>query len=249
MGLPPADAALLCAVAFATSALSALVGLAGGITLLAVMLLWLDPLVAIPLHGWIQLASNASRVGFQRRHVEPGIAARFALLLLPAGWLALGLARELPADALRGAIGSFVLLATWRPRWLLLGRHPEALPPKGRFVVLGGFAGALNVTIGATGPLVAPFFLGLGLSRQAVVGTMAACQTLGHLAKVILFGLAGFALAPWLPLLAGAMACTLAGTWVGTRLLERVSERRFVQIYKLVLSAVALRLLLAAAGF
>ena len=47
--------------AFATSILSAVVGMAGGITLLAVMLLFLEPLAAIPLHGVIQLVSNSSR--------------------------------------------------------------------------------------------------------------------------------------------------------------------------------------------
>jgi len=67
------DFVLLCAAAFATAVLSAVVGMAGGITLLAAMLLWLPPLVVIPLHGVIQLASNGSRTWFQRRHARgPG---------------------------------------------------------------------------------------------------------------------------------------------------------------------------------
>lgn len=240
--LAPTEAALLCAVAFATAVLSAVVGMAGGITLLAVMLLWIEPLVAIPLHGWIQLASNGSRAGIQRRHVDRGILLRFSALLLPAAAVGLALVHAIPADGLRAAIGAFVLLATWRPRWLLLGRHPERLAPGPRFVALGAGSGVLNMTVGATGPLIAPFFLGLGLSRQALVGTKAACQAAGHLAKVALFGVGGFALGPWLPLLAAAMAATFAGTWVGSRVLERVSEPAFEMLYKAVLTLVALRL-------
>ena len=222
--------------------LSAIVGMAGGITLLAVMLLFLPPLVVIPLHGMIQLASNGSRAWIQRRHVETSILWRFALLLLPAGALAIGVARQVPEDPLRVAIGVFVLLATWRPSWLLLGASPERLDPHRRFIGLGAVAGAANVTIGATGPLIAPFFLELGLSRQALVGTKAACQMTGHLSKIALFGALGFAFGEHLTFLAGAVAAVVAGTWVGSRILERVSEPAFVVLYRSVLTLVALRL-------
>ena len=235
-GLDLATAALLCAAALVTSALSAVVGMAGGITLLALMLLFLDPLVAIPVHGWIQLASNGARATVQRHHVAGDIVARYALLLLPGAALGLAVARALPEEGLRLAIGVFVLGATWRPGWLLLGAHPERLARGPRFVGLGAVAGVLNMTV------IAPFFLGLGLSRQALVGTKAACQAAGHLAKGLVFGVGGFALAPWLPFLAAALAASVLGTWAGSRLLERVSERGFELLYKAVLTAIALRL-------
>jgi len=92
--------------------------------------------------------------------------------------------------------------------------------------------------------LLAPFYLGLGLSRQALVGTKAACQALGHAVKIALFGLAGFAFAPHGPLLVVAGAGVVAGTWVGTRLLDRIDERTFEWLYKIVLTVIAVRLLL-----
>lgn len=49
MTLSPGDIGILFAAAFATSILSAIVGMAGGITLLSVMLLYLEPLIAIPI--------------------------------------------------------------------------------------------------------------------------------------------------------------------------------------------------------
>ena len=55
------ELSVLAGAALATSILSAVVGMAGGITLLSVMLLFLDPLVAIPLHGAVQLVSNARK--------------------------------------------------------------------------------------------------------------------------------------------------------------------------------------------
>lgn len=237
------DLAILAAAAFATSILSAVVGMAGGITLLAVMLLFLEPLAAIPLHGVIQLVSNTSRTAIQRRHVDLHILVRYSALLIPMGWVGLHLANALPAAAMRVMIGIFVLIATWFPGWLLLGTHPEETNPGRRFFVLGGVVGVLNMTIGATGPLIAPFFLNLGLDRRALVGTKAACQALGHLVKIALFGVAGFAFAPHLALLVSAGACVVAGTWIGSRILERVSERFFRHLYMVVLTAIALRLL------
>jgi uncharacterized membrane protein YfcA len=241
------DAILLAAAAFLTAILSAIVGMAGGITLLSVMLLNLEPLVAIPLHGAVQLVSNGSRAWIQRSHIEWSIAGRFALLLLPAG--AVGyytIAQLLPATATKTAIGCFVLLATWRPGWLLLGSHPEQSDAHRRFFVLGGISGLLNVAIGATGPLIAPFFLNIGLSRFALIGTKAVCQTLGHLAKLAIFGAAGFAFHDYLPLLLVLWAMVVAGTWAGSQLLHRVNERLFTWLYKAVLSLISLRLIFTA---
>lgn len=280
---------LLCGAAFATAVLSAVVGMAGGITLLAAMLLWLPPLVVIPLHGVIQLASNGSRTWFQRRHARFDILWRYALLLLPGGVAGLAVARSLPEEGLRAAIAGFVLLATWLPvaraKWRISrgaggasrsgcacesgaaagsgsapgGGNGAAVDAAAsgagdmmgaggtarlwrRFLPLGAVAGFLNVTIGAVGPLIAPFFLNLGLRRQALVGTKAACQTLGHLVKLAIFGGAGFAFHEHWPLLVCACLCVLAGTWLGSRLLERASESLFIALYRGVLTVIALRL-------
>ena len=109
------ELAILGLAALLTSMLSAIVGMAGGITLLAVMLLFLEPLVAIPLHGVIQLVSNGSRSWIQRDHVERSIVWHYALPLLPMGILGLAVAESLPPAATRAMIGVFVLLATWLP--------------------------------------------------------------------------------------------------------------------------------------
>jgi uncharacterized membrane protein YfcA len=237
---------ILCVTAFFTAILSAIVGMAGGMTLLAVMLIFLPPLVAIPLHGAIQLASNFSRTVIQREHARYDLLWRYGLPLLPMGALGLALASRLPERALEAAIGAFVLLATWRPAWLALGTRAGA-SENVRFTALGVVAGFLNVTIGATGPLVAPFFLNLGLPRQAVIGTQAGVQALGHVAKIALYAGFGFAFRQHAALLLGASACAIAGTWVGSRLLDRISERAFTRLYKTVLTALALQLVVSAA--
>ena len=225
--------------------LSAIVGMAGGITLLSVMLLFQDPLVAIPLHGAVQLVSNLSRTWIQREHVDRRIVVWSSLLLLPMGFAGIAVAKQLAPELARALIGVFVLAATWFPHALLLGARPEQVGLRRRFLLLGGAVGFLNTTIGATGPLIAPFYLNLGLPRQALIGTKAACQTLAHLAKLIVFSAAGFAFSGWLLPLARLSASTAAGTRVGSAVLDRVSEAAFVKLYKLVLTGIALQLVLS----
>ena len=244
------ESLLLAVTVFLTAILSAVVGMGGGLTLLVVMLQWIDPLIAIPLHGVIQLVSNGTRVSVQRRHVDWKIAAWFALFLLPAGWLGLALAEVAPRALLRGAIGVVALSVIWLPK---LRRSPAlgpelataGAPSRLRFLFLGGAAGALNTSVGAAGPFIAPFFLDLGLDRRGVIGTKAACQTLGHLTKILIFGLAGFVFWDYLPAL-GLMACAaVLGTWTGSWLLDRVSERWFKRLYVGVLTLLGIRLVLS----
>lgn len=241
--MTPVELAILVGACFATSALSAVLGMAGGIVLLSVMLLFMQPLDAIPLHGVIQLVANGSRAVAQRRQVDWRIAGRYALLLLPAGLLGVRVALGLPPEGVKALIGAFALVATWRPRWLNLQPAAAEKPGLARFVWLGGAVGFLNSVIGATGPLIAPFFLNLGLTRQALIGTKAACQLLGHVSKTLVFSSVGFAFLAHAPLLAGLSAAAVAGTWLGTRLLDRLDEARFKALYAAVLTLVALRLL------
>jgi uncharacterized membrane protein YfcA len=210
--------------------------------LLAVMLLFLDPIDAIPIHGLVQLASNTSRTVAHARVVRLDLLWPFAILLVPGALLALPLVRHAPADGLRLAIGIFVLVSTWQTRWLLLGFDPERLPERPRFALLGAVTGFLSPLIGATGPFIAPFFLGIGLTRFELIGTKAACQALTHLSKMLVFGILGFAFVAYLPLIAGMVLCVILGTALGTRVLHHVGDERFIQLYRITLTLVAIRL-------
>jgi uncharacterized membrane protein YfcA len=215
-------------------------GLAGGMLLLSVLLMHLEPVVAIPVHGVVQLVSNGSRAWFQREHVRWDAVWRFAWPLLPAGALGLALLRAVPPDAGRLAIGIFVLVATWLPGSLRLGGRSG--DPRAALVWGGALVGFASTLVGATGPLLAPFILALDLGAQATIGTLAACQIFQHLSKVALFGMAGFDFARFaLPLL-GLCAGSVAGSAIGARLLDRLPERAFRHAVRLLLSALALQL-------
>lgn len=229
--------------ALATSALTAVLGFGGGIVLLAVLLLVVDPLVAIPLHAAIQICSNGTRTVLRRHDVDWAVVVRSALLLLPAGALTVRLATAVPEAGLQATIAVTVLAATWIPE---RARRPLPTPSPAGWVAVGGVVGALNPLVGATGPLVAPLYRTAARTRQAFVGTFAASQVAGHAAKLAVFGAAGLAPTDHLPAAAVGIAGVVVGTRLGSVALDRMSEARFRSLYPWAITAVAVHLLVDA---
>lgn len=230
--------------ALATSAMTAIVGFGGGMVLIAVLLAFVDPLVAIPVHAAIQLMSNGTRSIIRWHEVEWWIVVRFSALLLPSGALAMLLATSIPTPVLRLAIAVTVLAATWVPE--RLGQEIRK-PGTGTWIATGAVIGGLNIIVGATGPLQAPLFRSATSTRMAFVGTFAMCQTLGHLTKIVLFGATGFGLQENLAAIAFGAVGVLIGTRLGSSVLDRMPEAGFQYLYLVSITAVAVYLLIDAA--
>jgi len=229
----------LTVAAFVAAIISGMIGMAGGILLLTVMILaGLPAPVAIPLHAVVQLTSNATRVAAYRRTVRWRSALLFVVISLPMPWLGLQILDQLDPTITKGLIGLVVLGATWAPKGGL-----DVLPERVAMGIAGALAGTLGVVIGAVGPLVAPFFLRDSWKKEEVVGTKAACQSAIHLIKIAVFSGIGFAFAHHWGLLFPLLVAVIIGTWVGKALNARLSPQRFVLIYRVVLSLLALRLI------
>jgi uncharacterized membrane protein YfcA len=225
------------AVTVVTSIVSGVMGMAGGMLLLTAMLLRLEPAVAIPVHGIVQLVANGSRAFFLRRHIDWPAVWRFAWPLLPAGAVGIALLSLLPTAASRIAIGLFVIASTWVKGVLAIGkRQPRRALPLG-----GALVGFFSTLLGATGPLIGPFVLALELGAQATVATIAACQIFQHASKVLLFGVRGFDLLAYLLPCLALCGCAIAGSAIGTRLLDRIPPKPFRFTIKLILTALALQ--------
>jgi len=232
----PETVLLVGVCAFGTSTLTAVLGFGGGVVLLAVLLFFLDPWAAIALHAAIQVASNGTRTIVRRRDVDWRIVWRTSLLLLPAGWLSLRLVRDAPESALQVVIASAILTVTWLPVWF---SRPLRAPGPGGWIAVGGVIGVLNPVVGATGPLAAPFLRAGTPDRLGFVGTFAASQVVGHAVKLLLFGSFGLVPASQAPAALVGVVAVVLGTWVGSRILDRMPERRFDRVYLVAITVVA----------
>ena len=72
----PAIAALsLVAISFLTSALTAAIGIGGGVAMLAALASLTPPATALPVHGVVQIGSNFGRAALMRQHRQHNLGA------------------------------------------------------------------------------------------------------------------------------------------------------------------------------
>ncbi|MGI9332326.1 MAG: TSUP family transporter [Gammaproteobacteria bacterium] len=235
--LTPVGALGLLVASFITSAMTAGVGIGGGVALISVMASVLPPAVVLPAHGVVQLGSNAGRAFVMRANVDWAIVAPFAAGSVAGVALASPLVVALPQDALQLILAAFVLYSVWAPK-------PKGLAVRGAgYSVVGTVSSFCTMFVGGTGVLVAAFWSPQRMGRQGLVATHAACMTLQHGFKVIAFGLLGFQFAGWAAMLAAMIGSGFLGTLVGKAVLDRIPQAAFARAFRLVLTALALRLL------
>lgn len=224
----------LIVVSFVTSFISSALGIGGGALLLTVLATILPPAALIPVHGVIQLGSNAGRVTLMYKYIDRSVIKGF--LTGSVLGVALGgfVAVRLPPPLVLIGVGAFVL-------WSVFAPASGAL--RGSALVAGGISSTLTMFFGATGPLVAAWIKTLGVSRMAHVATQSACLSLQHLLKTVMFGLLGFSFITWLPLIGLMIAAGFGGTWIGKKVLMRIDDRKFKRSLNSVLTVLAIYLI------
>jgi uncharacterized membrane protein YfcA len=238
-----AGAVVLVAVLL-TATLSGVLGMAGGLLLMGVLLLVLPTAVAFVVHGLLQLVANGWRAVLHRRHVQWRVIGWYAVGSVAAAAL-LGVLSWVPAKAVTYLALGLVPGLVWLPRrWLALD---VTLPPHA--VAAGVLVTGVNLVAGVSGPLLDVFFVRAELGRHAVVATKAATQALAHLAKVAVYGAALSASGtgvPWLVVLLGVPLSVL-GTALGGRLLDRMTDAAFTRVTRWVVTGIGVVYLVQAA--
>ena len=219
----------------ATSVLSGILGMAGGMVLMAVLVSTLTVASAMMVHGAVQATATGSRAWFIREHIQwrimplYGLGAGSAL----AGFAALTLIPD--AAVVLILVGAFPFLAR-------VYRRLSGLDITKPFTTFscGASVTAAQLLAGASGPLLDVFYLTTPLNRHQIIASKAITQTLGHILKLIYYGLiVGVSdSVPWW-LYPIAMATAVGGTRVGTKLLDRWNDERFRIVSGRVILAIA----------
>ncbi len=239
--LPPdlalAEALLLIVTAGFTSMITAAMGIGGGLLLLAVMGQIVPLNALIPVHGLVQLGSNANRALMMRKHIDWRMAGLFAAGAIPGAILASMVVIQLPLVTIQLCIGLFILWLVWGPK---LSKHELS---KASFMLMGGLTTVLTVFVGATGPMVGAFIHRNSFDRFRTVGTFATCLSVQHMLKAAVFSFIGFSFIDWLGLSLLMVASGALGTWIGLNLLKKIPPERFSLIFKTLVTLLALRLI------
>ena len=243
---------ILIIAAFITSSISAVLGMGGGIILLAIMAIIIpNGYMVIALHGIIQLISNSTRTYVFKDHLKNNLIKEFLIgSLLGASISALIIlflikfynvesASEIKVDFLKPMIGFFII-------WYLFLKGPKKKKEAKSFIKVGCISGLASIFIGATGPLIAPFFLDSNLNKENIIANKAACQMITHLTKIPLF-LFFFNVNYFneYKLLVPLIIAVFIGTNFGKKILSFIPEKIFIKIFKSALFLIALKLILS----
>jgi uncharacterized protein len=224
--------AMLLVAALVASAVAAVAGFGGAAILLPVLVTLFGPRDAIPILAVAGLVSNGSRVALNRDEISWPIVGWFALGGIPAALIGGFLFAAAPLEALTRLIGAFLLASVaWRH---LRPRPFGALGPR-TFTAIGAVFAFASALVGSIGPIMAPFFLAAGLVKSAYIGTEAAASVVMQVAKLVAYGIAAI-LTPFMGALGLLMVpAMLAGSWIGKRIVDRMSERIFIAVIEVVL--------------
>ena len=219
-----------------TSLLTAVAGLGGGMLLLALMAQMLAPAILIPLHGIAQFFSNANRGVIHRASLEWSYLRPFVFGSVIGAFAFVPLLVLVHPQIGALAVGLFILLITWFPKWISVARlHP---------VMSGGITSGLGVLFGATGPLAMSAHPKADWSKEQIVGNHGTAMAFQHGVKVVAYMVAGVQLSMYLWHIIVLFVGAWAGTFIGTRLLKKISDDRFKVMLKWVLTLLGIRLVL-----
>jgi len=245
-----AESFALILAAFLTSALSAIIGMGGGITLLGIMAIIMpDGYLVVAYHGIIQLVSNVTRLTVYREHIEKKIIKKYFFGIVP-GLLIAGMiiyflaiffkvssADQIQIDYLKSLIGIYII-------WFLYIRKKGKAISKSAFIWMGGLSGLVTVFVGAAGPLIAPLFINSNLKKHSVIATKAVCQAFGHLGKIPIFIFLFNVnyVSDW-KIIIPLVIAVYFGTKFGKKMLGKLPESIFQTIFRVALTIIALRLI------
>ena len=221
---------------FATAFIGVFTGTAGGVILLALMASVMPPAVLVPVHTVVQLGSGVTRTIILWRHVMLSTVPPFIVGAMVGAAVGARSFVALPTNWLLGIIGAFILIVTWMPK---LGRMGAE---RGRFAVLGFAATFLGMFVSATGTLITPFVASAAPDRRNHAATQGALMVFVHIFKLVAFGILGFAISAYLPLMIAMIATGGVGNWLGEEALARTSEKLFRLVLKLFVTALAVDL-------
>ncbi|GHA78491.1 sulfite exporter TauE/SafE family protein [Cognatilysobacter bugurensis] len=250
--------------------LAGLLGVGGGLVLVAALAWLLPALGVVPVEAAMHAALASSLASIvltaaasARAHARRGSVLTPVVIwmvpgLLLGGWLGSGFAVRVDGALLRWAVAGYCAIAAAQ---LLLTRargvgEPDAPTPRGPLMTLaGGVIGAVSSVVGiGGGSMTVPLLVWRGVAPVRAVGTSSACGVAIGLASAVGYALhapagalpqhaVGFV---YLPAAIGVATASVFAAPYGTRLAHRLGGAALKRVFAGFLIAVAVSLIVSA---
>jgi len=227
------DVLLLGFIGFLTSMVAGVVGLGGGLLLIAVLPPFLPTNALIPIHGLSQLSSNLSRAYFGYKNIRYEVVPEFLIgSLAGVGAFALILS-AISTKYIPLFIGIYIILSIHSQRFNDKMRRYE------NYYIIGFFQSGLSVVVGTTGPLAMTKLLNDFGEKDIVVATSAILMSITHLLKIVVFIYFGFAFFDYLGTITAMVTGTALGSYAGTKIRDKIDGEKLIFALKILLTIMA----------
>lgn len=224
-------------ISFLTSTVAGVVGIGGGMMLIAILPSFLPLNALIPVHGLTQMSSNLSRAVFGYKDVQFEVIPKFLLgSAIGIGMFATVLTL-ISLEYVPLFIGVYILLSLWSEKF------NEKIKRYESYFLAGFFQTGLSMVVGATGPLTMTLLLKDYKDKDKVVATGAALMSITHILKVFVFMYFGFVFFDYIGIIIAMIIGAVAGSWAGTKLRDKIDGKKFLLILKVLLSALAIHVI------
>lgn len=221
---------------FIASVCNAAFSAGGALIILAITSSVLPVAAVVPIHSTLLFGSTVTRFIMFRQIVDWSIVTPFVTSSAFGAYLGANLYFRLPENLVATAIALLMLVAIWLPQ---ITWRPKLQQPW----LLLGFLHSLLSALFAYGAILQSVILHTGLNRRQIVGTVAGCLSGMALFKISGYAFNGFDYRPYLPVITAAIAVSLVGTWLGRKLVDRISEHAFRLAFRVLITLTALRLI------
>lgn len=230
---------LLGLLTFFTSTVAGIVGLGGGMMLIAILPSFLPLNALIPVHGLTQMSSNFSRAVFGYKDVQYETIPKFLIGSLAGIALFASIISMISLEYVPLFIGVYILLSLWSKKFNNKIKKYE------NYYLVGFLQSGLSIVVGATGPLTMTLLLKDYEDKDKVVATGAALMSITHILKVFVFMYFGFVFFDYIGIIIAMIIGAVAGSYAGTKLRDKIDGKKFTMILKVLLSALAVKLILS----
>lgn len=205
-------------------------------------------MAVVPVHGAIMFLQGSFRIGMLWRWVDWRFI-RYAAIGAVLGVAVAGpVALVIPPQTMQVVLGLGLLFLVWAPPLNL--KASQKIPERLRIIVLLTATSIVSTLIGAGGVLMSSVRKRTGgRSKEGLLADLSVITMMIQALKIGFFGLSGFIFGAYLPLLACMGLASFVGSWVGVKVLRKMSNIWFDHLFKLVVSIMAGLLLAKAAGF
>ena len=227
------------ALSFATSLLTSIFSVGGGIIMLVALAQSFSPGTLIPLHGAIQLSNNLSRTFVYRKFFRWHLIQNILVATIIGSVGGILLFGNIPEQILIWLIAGTILFFTWAP----LDNFILSIMRNDWFCgLISGFAG---IFIGANGPLVTAYMRTKNLSPESLVANHGAVMIYQHSIKILLFiYFFGFSIGEYLSFIVILAIAGFAGAVLAKAIISLIPYESFNIALKILLSFLALTLIL-----